>query len=182
MDITYLLLLLLPLFSYVLCEKRLGVRKALIIAMAMVTLLLVYEAVTFREVDPLTLLESGLLLLFGGLSLYAKNPKFFKLQPVIVAFIFVCVLSWYQVFDQPLLVKYLPKMQAVLGNMPMDIAAMTPKLTLLSLHLIFLMIFHGLLTFWAATRKSTSTWMWVRLSLFPMVTVMTLIDQQLYFS
>ena len=47
----------------------------------------------------------------GFISVKKDNPLFFKLQPLITGLVLALVIAYFQFFDTPLGVKYLPKMK-----------------------------------------------------------------------
>lgn len=61
------------------------------------------------EFDYEVLVIVGTMLVTGLISIKLKTPLWFKLQPVITGIVLAIIIAYFQFFDQPLMVKMMPK-------------------------------------------------------------------------
>ena len=171
-----ILIVLLPLFAYVLIEMKMGFKAGMIAAVGISLGLLMWEYVSFGEIDNMTILEVALIMGMGSISYFMNDDKFFKFQPVVVAYVWAIVLAYFQIFDTPFMVKMIPLMTKLSPQMGYQLEAMKPLLAMVSGHLIFVFLLQGTLVAVAAVRKSTMYWMWARLSIYPLMVGLMIVD------
>lgn len=165
-----LFLAFLPLLLFVIIEFKWGIRAGIISASVLAVLLAVYTYFKLGAVDEFLMGEVVLILALGAFSLKMKNSRYFKLQPVVVGVIFSIVILWYQVFDEPILIKMLPTMYAFAPELEQLYAnsAMQAKLGVLSFYLAITFILHSLLVAWTVYRKGNVAWILARAAIYPL--------------
>lgn len=89
----------LPLLIFIAADAIWGTKIGLIIAVAagMVELLISY--IKEKTLDKFVLLDVGLIVLLGGVSILLENDIFFKLKPAIIELIF-CIILGVSVFHR----------------------------------------------------------------------------------
>ncbi|MFK7826872.1 MAG: hypothetical protein AB8G05_22200, partial [Oligoflexales bacterium] len=70
--------------------------------------------IVFDYMDYEAVIMVLLLLVLGLISIKSKKEIYFKLQPVASGLISVGILAWFQFFDPPFFVQFLPKMQKIM--------------------------------------------------------------------
>jgi intracellular septation protein A len=106
-----LLLGFIPLFIFIAADEffgrcygeAVGTRYALLTAIAMGVLQALYILFKEKRLDKMILLDTGLILVLGGVSLFSGNDLFFKLKPALVEFIMVAILGVVAFFNPRLL-------------------------------------------------------------------------------
>lgn len=101
------------------------------------------------------------MIIMGILSIRTKKEIYFKLQPVVVNAGIILTILWFQIFDEPLIMKFLPKLkellppeQLVVFNNP-DVIAFLAR----SGYYIATMTFiHAFIVGYAAFKLSNSKW------------------------
>lgn len=172
----YLFMVILPILTYVLVHRFFDLKKAIISALAVAYCLAGLDAYIVGSWDSLLLSELGLLSLLGILSIRLNNQRFFRFQPVIANIIFLIWLSWLQWFDQPIMIKYLPRLQAISPQF-VGFGASEQAMQLLantSLGIILTLCLHTPLVAFFAARSSDSAWFFARLAIYPMLLIVTI--------
>jgi intracellular septation protein A len=170
MNMSFLFFSFLPILAYLVCDAIWGLNIGIIAAMVASFIFLGYEYYVFGELSEIAILEVGLITTCGFVSLALKNRKYFKIQPAIIQLILMLVLLWYQIFDQPLLLKMIPKLIKIspeLGHLLQDPETLI-MLQKLSIAFILLLFFHSLLIVWSAIRFNNLGWFLSRLSIYPL--------------
>jgi intracellular septation protein A len=179
MNLMYFFLIILPLIAFVIADTFGGLKWGVLSAITCAILAFIANIILMGTWEPTSIIEPALILVLGLLALKLNNARWFKFQPVIVNGAIAILLAYYQIFDQPFLVKYFPLMKAAVppeNQALFDNPLIIPALAKISLHCIFLMIAHGLLVAWAATRKSNWTWIGMRLAIYPLLLALMLFD------
>jgi intracellular septation protein A len=107
-----MLLSFLPLLLFVAAEEYLSnhfpeqeaTRYALILAISLGIIQTAYVWVKEKRLDKMLLMDTGLIVLLGGVSLFSGNDLFFKIKPALVQFIMVLVLG-FMAFMKPSLLS-----------------------------------------------------------------------------
>jgi intracellular septation protein A len=156
---------LIPLIVFAIVDMFASLRVALISAMVIAVLEAVWSYHYFGEVDSLTWVSLGLLLVMAGASYRMKSDKLFKFQPVVLAGVMASALGYFQLKGDPLIVQMMPKVAIFLpeDKQPLFtnpiVISMMARLDAL---LIVTFLVHGLLIAWAAIRSTTLVWLIVR--------------------
>lgn len=178
MNVGLIFFQILPALLFILFRYWRGFKSGIIAAMAGAILMVGYCYFAKGNVDYFTLGEAGLILIFGAVSLWMGNERFFKFQPTVSAGILVLLFTYFEVRGTPFLVEYIPRMQemfdaedpsprtqAMLAQMETPLYRKT--MANLSFGLIGLFLIHGLAMTYAALYLSTSQWFAWRLSIYP---------------
>ena len=81
-----------PLLIFFVANAMLGIFTATAVFMAVMLIVLVVEFAIERKVSFMPLLTTGLVLVFGGLTLWLSNDIFIKIKPTILYTMFAAVL------------------------------------------------------------------------------------------
>ncbi len=179
MNLIYFILIILPLIAFVIADTFGGLKWGVLSAIAFAVLAFIANIWLMGSLEPTSIIEPALILALGLIALKLNDARWFKFQPVIVNAAIAILLSYYQIFDRPFLVKYFPLMKA---SVPPENQALfenpliLPAMANISLHCIFLLIAHGLLVAWAAARKSDWVWIGMRLAIYPLLLAIMVID------
>lgn len=156
---------LLPLIVFALVDIFAGMRAALIAAMVIALAEAGLSYYYFGEVDQLTWISLGLILVMGGVSVYMKDDRLFKFQPVALSVVSAGILLYFQVMEEPLLVQMMPKVIPFLPEEKrwmFDSPTMIRSMMRLDALLIGAFMIHAALVAWAAVKRSTFVWLIVR--------------------
>jgi intracellular septation protein len=165
MDFSSALAGVLPLLAFAIIDIFAGMRAAIISAIVIAALEAGWSWYSMGEVDSLTWISLGLVLVMGVISYRMKDARLFKFQPVVLAGVLVVVFAWFQWQGSPLLVQMMPKVakllsperQAVMGD-----ERMIKSMARLDFMMIGVFFAHGVLVAWSALRKSTLHWIIMR--------------------
>ncbi|MCE9596454.1 MAG: septation protein IspZ [Spirochaetia bacterium] len=156
-----------PVLVFVILESVSGKKTALISAIALAFLELVFSLVVYGAIDELTIIGFVLVGIAVAISLKTDNDLYFKLQPAALGLIFASVfLVFYFVLDKPLLIVMYDKyMKGALGPV---LADDTKRIVFLrAMHTLsrdmgFWFLLHAALTAWAAMKLSKWWWFAIR--------------------
>ena len=171
-----ILIVLLPLFAYVLIEMKYGFKAGMAAAGALSVVFLAWIYMKAGEIDGMTLFEVAMVLGLASVSYFMNSDKYFKFQPVVVAYVTAIILAYFEFTGTPLLVEMIPTMKKLFPQMGYQLETMKPLLAMVSGHLIFVFLLQGTLVAVAAMKKSTMYWMWARLSIYPLMTGLMIVD------
>lgn len=168
----------LPLFLYLGFSYWKGFRAGIIAAIVGAVLLCGFNYLRFGDIDGFALGEALLIVLMGMISLQMKSDRLFKMQPTVLAALFVSVLLYFEFKGTPLLVRYIPQVERLLDansadpNVQEALARMHTAdyqliLAKLSRAMIFLFLIHGLIMAYAALHLSTAKWFFWRMMIYP---------------
>jgi isopentenyldiphosphate isomerase/intracellular septation protein A len=82
-----------PLFVFIAADEIWGTKVGLIVALAVGLLELLYTFIKEKRFDKFILLDTGLLVVLGGISLLLENDIFFKIKPAIIEAIMCVILA-----------------------------------------------------------------------------------------
>jgi intracellular septation protein A len=165
MDPTSALFGILPLVVFAVIDLFAGMRAAIVAAMIVALLEAGWSWYSFGEIDQLTWISIGLIFVMGGLSIWMKDSRLFKFQPVVLAGVMALVFSWYQWVGEPILVQFMPKFASLLSaeqQALLNDERMIKSMARLDLMMIGVFLIHGVMVAWSALRKSTLHWLIVR--------------------
>lgn len=171
------LLMLLPILAFALVDWKFGPAKAAFSAMLIGITVVVADYFLNGFFDEVIMIEVGLIVVLGMATVKNNNPSFLRQQPTVTAVFIAGFLAYFQFFDTPFLVKYIPRLQKIadpstdLGqrmlqqtNNPEFLAAMAR----ISASLIVVFLLHGLLMFFAGRQFSRKSWVLCRLLIYPL--------------
>lgn len=199
MNASLVIMEFLPLIVYIGVDAWKGFRAGIIAAMICTLIMLGYHFFMYGELDKFILGEGIMILVLGTISLKMNNDRYFKFQPTVLAMVFSGVFAWFQVFDQPVMLHFIPHMEKLLESNPGELRALDPAQTKtdeaspmlemlrsehfkkvlerLSGHMIWLFIAHGLIMIYAAIRLKTAGWFAWRLAIYPALFILVVINQ-----
>ena len=144
------LLDLLPVVLFFVAYKLADIYVATGVLVVGVLLLTLVSWVRHRTVKPMMLATAGIVLVFGGLTLYLHDPTFIKWKPTIVSWLFAAVFLASQFLRGPNLLHRL------LGpQLNLDSAAVWGRANLMW---VAFNVAVGALNLWVAFNFSESTW------------------------
>lgn len=168
----------LPLILFAIATHYKGLKAGVFGAVLGVLILFAYDHITTGKVDTLTIVEGGLILFLGGVSVALNNEKYFKFQPTIVAVLIVIVFVYYEIKGTPFFISYIPHMERyfqvenpsefskqALANLHSDVYRILAEK--LSRVVPFVIALHGALMAYAALRLKLSHWLLLRLTIYP---------------
>ena len=171
---------ILPLFAYVLAETFLGVRKAVLVALSLAAIEIIWSRYSLGYFEEIGILSAGLILVMGAVSYRMNSPLMIKMQPVVLGFVFAGILAYYQFFDQPLIYKFIPMMKTMMDPAQFrqfENPVIYNLLGRLCGQLIGVLILHALLVGVAAFRWSRWTWLMLRsFGIYPMIFILVVIN------
>lgn len=167
MDSSTIWIGILPVLVFVILESVSGKRVALISAIVLAFLELIFSLIVYGAIDELTIIGFVLVGIAVFLSLKTDNDLYFKLQPVVLGLIFAGIfLVFYFILDKPLLIFMYDKyMKGAVGNLLNDDAkrfVFLKAMHILSRDMGFWFILHAALTCWAALKLSKWWWFAIR--------------------
>jgi intracellular septation protein len=143
---------ILPVIAFTVIEEKFGIIWGVIAGMVFSVGEMAWEWARDRRISSVTLGVSLMILVLGGISLWANDGIWFKLQPALSEAAFCLLLLGSLILGKPFLVAAMEKQGTVL---PPAIRAAMPGLTL---RLALFFGFHAILATWAAFHWSTSAW------------------------
>lgn len=170
---------ILPIVFFVLVDMRYGMKAGIYASIVSAIIVLSWLFVRMNQIDYFILADGLLLCALGLLSIRLNNPRYFKFQPTIIGTILGLYACYFQVFSEPLMVHYIPSLQAMTPPetaVLMTAPAIKEAFSLLSLHLIILFFAHAALCGLSALRWSNVAWMIARLSIYPLTLIIMVID------
>jgi intracellular septation protein A len=171
---------LLPLILYVIVDFYADLKWGVIIAIGTSLLMTGVYWALFGELDFEVVGIVVVLTLTGLISLRKNDPIFIKFQPVITNIVLILILSWFQWFDQPLFLKYLPKMKTLLEPKQLELLSSPEALELLarmSGYSIFWIVVHTVLVGFAALKLDNRYWLLAKASGVPVVVAGSLLTE-----
>ena len=179
MTLTYLVLLILPIVAFAIADTFAGLKWGIIAAISLA--MLAFVAIFWLQggFELSSTIEPILILVLGLAALRFNDSRWFKFQPVVANAAIAILLAYSQIFDTPLLVKYLPLMKTMLPPETQELVENPIFLKVMSNtshHLIYFLIAHGLLVAWAAMRKSNWVWVIAKLAAYPLLIIFTIFE------
>lgn len=165
MDWSVLLMDFVPLLVFVVVDSLSNLRRAVVWALAVAGLELIWEFSTFGEIDEFSILSTLLIIVFGGLSLKFDNALFIKFKPVILSLFTALALLITYLMGKPMLVtamdRYGPLLPAQFQQLA-HLPHMQQILARASLYLGFGFLLHAGVVAWAALRLGSWGWLLTR--------------------
>lgn len=147
---------LLPILAFTAIEEWYGIFWGLIVGMVFCVGEMGWEWLKHKKVSAITWSTAALILVLGGLSLWAQEGIWFKLQPALLEAAFCVLLIGSVLAGRPFLTMAMEKSGQPVPPFLKDIL---PRLTL-RLGLFFGL--HSALAVWAALSWSTSAWAFLK--------------------
>lgn len=180
MSMSWLLVLtLLPLVIFVVVDAKKDLKTGVWSAIGMAALTTAGFCWMIGEVEWEAVLIFILMSITGLLSIKKNEPIYFKLQPFITGMGTVLFLSYFQFFDEPFFIKYLPKMQHLLDSSAREALANPVVLeTMVKVNLLMIVwsFVHAVIMGVAAFKWSNKVWITLKVLGLPFVLVMSFIS------
>lgn len=147
---------LLPVVAFTVIEDRFGIIWGVVAGMIFSLGEMAWEWARDRKISSLTLSISLMILVLGGISLWANDGIWFKLQPALTEAAFCLLLLGSLLLGKPFLLAALEKQGRAV---PAPVKAAMRGLTF---RLAIFFGLHALLATWAALYWSTSAWAFLK--------------------
>jgi len=165
MNWSLLLLDLVPLLVFVVVDSLSNTRRAVVWALGVAGLELVWEYAYFGEIDEFSIASTLLILIFGGLALRYNNALFIKCKPVVLSAFTALALLITWGLGKPLLVTAMTRYGPALPAQVQQLAQQPRMQQLLARATLYLgvgFLLHGALVAWAALRLGNWGWLLTR--------------------
>ena len=143
---------ILPVIAFTIIEEYYGTVWGIIAGMVFGVGEVLWELRTQKRVDPMTWGGNALILVLGGISLFAQEGLWFKLQPALMEFLMAVVLIGSYIVGKPILIAMARKQNP---QMPPQVTAILGGLTFRT---GLFMLTQAALATWAAIKWSTTAW------------------------
>ena len=147
---------ILPVVAFTVIEEKYGTVWGIIAGMVFSIGEMVWEWARHRAISTITWATGLLILLLGGISLWANEGIWFKLQPAMMEFAFFVLLVGSVLLKKPFLQAAMEK-----GGQKVP-PILLPYLPGLTLRVGIFFGLHSALAAWAAFQWSTSAWAWLK--------------------
>lgn len=171
---------LIPLIAFAILNYYKGLKFGVYSGMIASVLLGLGLWVFFDYFDYDLVLMVVLLFTLGLVSLKTENELYFKLQPVISAVLWVLLLSWYQIFDEPFLLRLTGKMGTLLPPeqlQMLELPEVRASFARMTAHGIFWILLHTILLGYAAVKWSTTRWLIIKALFLPWFFICVLVTE-----
>ena len=150
-----------PLLVYVVVDSFTSMRMALVAALVVAALEIVYSQYRFGFIDEFAYVSVGLVLAFGGLSIKFNDARYIKFKPVVFSGLMAlaCLVSYG--VGKPLLVMAMDRYSHGLPEAMVQLAQdprMLPLWARSTLFIGYALVVHAVLVAWAALRLNK--WWW----------------------
>ena len=152
----------LPLIIFILADSIWGTRIGLIVAVVVGILELVLSYIKEKTLDKFILLDLGLIVLLGVISIIFENDIFFKLKPALIELLF-CVILGISVFSPINIMMMISR--RYMKNISLS-ETQQKQFTRNLRALFYIFIFHTLLIIYSAFFMSKGVWAFVSGGLF----------------
>ena len=153
---------LIPLFIFILADEIWGTRVGLYVALATGVGELGFYYFKDKKIDRFILLDTGLLLILGVISIVLENDLFFKIKPALIEFILLVVIA-FSLWGPKNLIMAISK--RYMGEMNLDEGQ--EKMMRFNMMVMFwLTACHILLVLYSAKYMSTGAWAFISGGLF----------------
>ena len=95
-----------PLAVFFIFYSRSGLQASILPFMIATVIAVVFSYIIEKKIPIMPTVGAGIVLIFGGLTIYFDNEVFFKMKPTIIYFLFAAILYGGIIINKPLL-KYL---------------------------------------------------------------------------
>lgn len=162
-----------PLVIYVVVDSYAGLKTGIWSAVAVSALVTAGFFILIGGIEWEGLFVFLLMVGSAYLSVTKEDPIYFKLQPMLTGIGSASVMAYYQFFDQPLIVKFLPQMKKMVTNLEhralLDDPNVLKVMISLNLYLIVFSFLHALLMAFAALKWSNTWWIVMKAAGVPFV-------------
>jgi intracellular septation protein len=143
---------LLPVIAFTIIEDHYGVIAGLIAGMVFGVGEIIWELYRHKQIQKITWIGNGMLLVLGGISLISSEGLWFKLQPAIMEGVFALI-CWGSLLLGKNVIVYLAEQQG--QQLP---ALLKNKMSGITFRIGLFFAIHAVLATWAAISWSTANW------------------------
>lgn len=153
---------LLPLFVFIIADEYFGTQIGLMVAVLFGIGELLYYWIRQRHIERFVMLDTGLILLLGGISIILDNDLLFKLKPALVESILLVILGIHAFSSKPVLLQMGKRF---LKDMKFEEAQLT-MIRKLVRGMFVLVLAHVVLIVYSAEYMSKEAWAFISGGLF----------------
>jgi isopentenyldiphosphate isomerase len=165
-----------PLFIFIIADEIWGTEIGLIVAIISGILQMLITYIIQRNFDKMIAFDTGLIILFGGISIAFNDDLFFKLKPAFVESIMLVLFGIHAFSEKPVL---LMMSKRYMGNVEFQPAQLNMMKTMS--RLLFAVIFiHTGLIIYASLFLSKEMWAFISGGLFYIMFALVFIGQWIY--
>ncbi len=157
----------LPLLVFIIAERLFGLTAGLLVAIGFGLGQLVFTYRKEKRFDRFVLLDTGLILVLGLLSLLLQNDLFFKIKPGLIELILVILLGITGFSSNPILIRLSGRYMKGIEFSNVQIRQMQTMMR----RMFFVFLLHTALIFYAAFYLSTEAWGFISGGLFYLLVV-----------
>ena len=154
----------LPILVYILADALFGEQIGLLTAILFGLVELAYGYIKEKRIDPFIILDVGLIVALGGVSILLDTPLFFKMKPAIIEFLLSAILLYSLYSPNDIIGGMLSRYSRNTLSVPSG-----QQMRRMLLPLIVILAGHALLTLAAAFWMSKEMWAFVSGGLFYIV-------------
>ncbi|MBN1969809.1 MAG: septation protein IspZ [Candidatus Delongbacteria bacterium] len=157
-----LLLGFIPIFTFSLAEESLGLVNAVFLSVISGVVIFLYYLISMKQKEWFVLIDTGLVLIFGLISIQFNDDIFFKIKPGIVQCIVLAMFSMMLFSNEKIL-------SSILGRYNKNLVLNSEHVQVLRKQMIPLYVIitlHTVLIFIAAFKFSTASWSFIAGPLF----------------
>jgi len=166
----------LPIFIFIAADELYGTKAGLFAAIVSGLAYMIYYYIRYKKVETMILLDTGLILAMGSISLIFENDLFFKLKPALIELILAFILGIHAFSSRPIL---LDMQKRYMGEMELP-AAQMHMLKQLSRLLFAVILVHTFAIVYTAYFSSKEVWAFVSGGLFYILFGVILAGQWIY--
>jgi isopentenyldiphosphate isomerase/intracellular septation protein A len=153
---------LLPLFIFIMADEIWGTEVGLYVALAFGIGELIYYYIKDRKIDRFVLLDTGLLIVLGGVSIALENDIFFKIKPALIEFILLAVIA-FSLWGPRNIILAMSK--RYMGELTLN-ADQERSMRINMIAMFWITLFHILLVLYSAKYMSKEAWVFISGGLF----------------
>lgn len=153
---------LLPLFIFILADEIWGTEVGLYVALAFGVTELVYYYFKDKKIDRFVLLDTGLLLVLGVVSIALENDIFFKIKPALIELILLAVIAFSLWGPRNLI---LAMSERYMGEIKLD-AGQEKSMRINMIAMFWITAVHIVMVLYSARYMSKEAWVFISGGLF----------------
>jgi isopentenyldiphosphate isomerase/intracellular septation protein A len=153
---------LVPLFIFILADEIWGTRVGLYVALATGIGELLFYFIRDKKIDGFIILDTGLLLVLGVVSIALENDIFFKIKPALIEAILLAIIAFSLWGPRNLIMTMSVR---YLGEMKLD-EAQEKAMRLNMIAMFWITLAHIILVFYSAEYMSKEAWAFISGGLF----------------
>jgi isopentenyldiphosphate isomerase/intracellular septation protein A len=153
---------LLPLFIFILADEIWGTEVGLYVALGFGIAELVYYYIKDKKIDRFVLLDTGLLIVLGAVSIALENDIFFKIKPALIELILLAVIAFSLWGPRNLIMAM---SERYMGEIKLN-AEQEKSMRINMIAMFWITAFHIVLVLYSAEYMSKEAWVFISGGLF----------------